>query len=126
MDPTTALSIGRVALGAAAWAAPGPGLRAAMLDRTPQAPFLVRLFGVRDVALGAATLLAGPETRPALIAAGLVVDGADAVASVLAVREGAVRPLPGALFAATAGVAVVTGALALRGTRPPRPIGRVT
>jgi hypothetical protein len=119
MDHATPLSVGRIALGAASFAAPGLALRAMMLDADdPQAPFLLRLFGARDVALGVVTLLAAPEARPALVKVGVAVDLSDAAAAGLAARAGALRGLPATLIAGTASGAVVTGLLALRRRRP--------
>ncbi|HET6561835.1 MAG TPA: hypothetical protein VFG72_08165 [Marmoricola sp.] len=120
MDTATALALTRIALGGAAWVAPGLTLKGMLLDTTaPQAPFLVRLFGARDVALGVVTLLVGPESRPALLKVGVAVDGSDAVSAVLALRAGALRPLPVALIAMSAGSAVVSGVIALRQTSRP-------
>jgi hypothetical protein len=121
MDHATTLSVGRIALGAVSWAAPGVALRSMMLDPDDvQAPFLVRLFGARDVALGVVTLLAAPEVRPALLKVGVAVDLSDAAASGLAARAGALRTLPATLIAGTALGAVATGLLALRDTGTPR------
>ncbi len=114
MDTATSLSLGRIALGTGAWAAPRLGLKAMLLDPDdPQGPFLVRLFGARDVALGVVTLLAEPGARPLLIKVGLAVDASDAAAALLALRAGALRPLPTVLIAGTAGSAVVAGLVAL-------------
>src|SRR5688572_22932150 len=125
MDNATTLSVGRIALGAVSWAAPGLALRTMMLDpEDVQGPFLLRLFGARDVALGVVTLLAGPEARPALLKVGVAVDLSDAAASGLAAGAGALRPLPATLIAGTALGAVATGLHALRDTGTPRrPIG---
>ena len=118
MDNATTLSVGRIALGAVSWAAPGLALKTMMLDaEDPNAPFLLRLFGARDVALGAVTLLAAPEARPALLKIGIAVDLSDAAAAGLAARAGALRGLPATLIAGTAGGAVVTGLVALRQRR---------
>ncbi len=114
MDNATSLSLARIAVGAAAWAAPEFGLKAALLDPTaPQSPYLVRLFGARDVALGAITLLAGPEHKPALLRVGLGVDGSDLVASLLAWRERAVTPVTGAVLAGATVAALAAGVAAL-------------
>jgi hypothetical protein len=115
MDNATTLSVARIALGAAAWVAPGLTLKALLLDQEDaQAPFLLRLFGARDVALGVVTLLAAPEARPALLKVGVAVDASDAAAVGIAARGGALRPLPAAMVAGTASTAVVTGLIALR------------
>jgi hypothetical protein len=114
MDNATALSLARIAAGAGAWATPELGLKVAMLDPTaPQAPYLMRLFGVRDLALGAVTLLASPDHKPALLKLGLLVDAADAAAGVMAYRAGAVKPPTGFALTAMALSGVLAGVVAL-------------
>ena len=109
-DQATSLAVARIVIGAAAWVAPERSLRASMLDDAPQSPLLLRLFGVRDAALGAVTLMAPTSARPALVKVGMAVDGADAAAALLALRSGAVRPTTGLLFAGLALSAVAAGA----------------
>ena len=113
-DQSTSLAVARIVIGAAAWVAPERSLRAGMLDADPQSPFLLRLFGVRDAALGVAPLMAAPSARPALVKVGMAVDGADAAAALLALKSGAVRPMAGAIFTGMALAAVVSGAAAGR------------
>lgn len=120
MDQATTLSLARIAVGAAAWAKPELGLKSAMLDpEAPQSPYLLRLFGARDVALGAITLLAKPDHKPALLRVGLAVDGADGAAAVLALQKKAVEPVAGALLAGAAGAAILAGVVALSQQRRP-------
>src|SRR4051812_44921792 len=121
MENATALSLTRMAAGAGAWAAPTISLRVIGLDQRPQAAYLLRLFGVRDLALGAITLLAGPENRRAVLALGALVDASDAVSSALALKQGVVGRAAGVAVAGTATAAVVVGVTA---ARPARPTGR--
>ena len=115
MDNATSLSLARIAIGTAAWVAPELSLRAGMLDASaPQSPYMLRLFGARDTALGVITLAAKAEHRPALLKVGLAVDAADAAAAVRALQAGQVRTPAGATRAGLAGVAVVAGIVALR------------
>jgi hypothetical protein len=109
-DQATSLAVARIVVGAAAWVAPERSLRASLLDGAPQSTFLLRLFGARDAALGAITLLAAPSARPTLLKVGMAVDGADAAAAVMALKSGAVRPAAGAIFAGVALTAVAAGA----------------
>ena len=44
----------------------------------PQVPYVTRLFGSREIALGAATLLARGKAQRGLVLAGILVDAADA------------------------------------------------
>jgi len=92
MNPVIGLSLGRIAIGAVAFADPGRAARLLQLDpaTNPQLPYLTRLFGSREVALGLITLLAGGRTRRNLAAAGVLVDAADAVTGYLALQEGSV------------------------------------
>ena len=112
-DQATSLAVARIVVGTAAWVAPERSLRASMLDGAPQSTFLLRLFGVRDAALGAVTLMAAPAARPALLQVGMAVDGADAAAALLALRSGAVRTSTGVIFAGVALAAVAAGKVAL-------------
>ncbi|GAA1941134.1 hypothetical protein [Nocardioides marmoribigeumensis] len=114
MDQTTTLSLARIAVGAAAWLAPRTSLKAALLDAdAPQSPYLLRLFGARDVALGTITLLAPPASRRALLQVGLAVDSADTGAALLALKAGQLKPVVGAVMAGAAGAAVLGGVQAL-------------
>lgn len=113
-DQATSLAVARIAIGSAAWIAPRQALRLGALETTTQAPYLLRLFGVRDVALGAVTLMAPAPMRPELLKLGMLADAADAAAGALAVRSGAIRPRTGAVLTGAAVAAVVAGAVALR------------
>jgi hypothetical protein len=84
-----ALGIGRIVAGAAPWLAPETAWKQfGVSDRTaadPEAQALGRLFGSRDVVLGAALLAAGtPEAKRRILRAGLVVDALDLAAALLA------------------------------------------
>ena len=112
-DQTTALSVARIVIGTGAFLAPARSLRASALDDTPQSTLLLRLFGIRDAALGAITLMAAPSARPALLKVGMAVDGADAAAALAALKSGAVRPVTGVGFAGLALMGVAAGAVSL-------------
>jgi hypothetical protein len=56
----------------------------------PQVPYVVRLFGAREVALGLATLLVRGKAQRGLIGLGVLVDGADAATGYLAMKDGSV------------------------------------
>ena len=114
MDNVTSLSLGRIVIGAAAYAAPELSLRAMMLDHTHrESPLFVRLFGVRDLAIGVATLLAKPQHRRAMLAIGMLVDAGDAGAGYLALRSGALKPAVGIAVTAAGASAVLVGAAAI-------------
>jgi hypothetical protein len=119
MNPETAvknLSLLRTVVGAAAWLTPNLAGKAFMLDvdGNPQAPYLARLFGIRDVVLGAATPQLSGQARRKLLVAGLACDAADTAAALLGARAGYFSKLTGALLAAPAIAAVGMGLVALQ------------
>jgi hypothetical protein len=119
MDNVTSLSLARVAIGAAAYAAPELSLRAMMLDHTHrETPIFVRLFGVRDFALGAATLVAKPQHRRMLLALGMLVDAGDAGAGLLALRSGSVKRPVGLALTGAGSAAVLAGLVAMAQQTP--------
>lgn len=104
------IAAGRIAIGVAALVAPRK-LAAGWLGpeaATGAVTLLTRAFGAREVAVGAGTLWAldaGGPVRP-WVTAGVVCDGLDAAASVLAVRHlGAPKALLNGAVAASATVA---------------------
>lgn len=106
----------RLAIGVASWGAPRAAGKAFGLDAAanPQAPYLARLFGVRDVALAWGTLSSEGETQRQWLMAGLACDLADAVAGVAGGRGGYLPKLTSVLVSATALSAAALGAAALR------------
>ena len=92
MNPVIGLSLGRIAVGALALANPATAAKTFQLDpaTNPQVPYVVRLFGAREVALGVATLLARGKGQRGMIALGVLVDGADAATGYLAMQDGSV------------------------------------
>src|SRR3954452_22024121 len=110
----------RLAIGAAAWLAPRAAGKGFGLDpaANPQSPYLGRLFGARDVALGLGTLQATGEARQQWLKIGVGVDAADAVAAIAAGRAGYLHPVSAALVFAPAAAAVVLGLAALRDAGP--------
>lgn len=116
MNPVTGISLGRVALGAAALVSPRLAGRVlgAEESRNPQLPLLSRLFGSREVAVGLITLVAPTGARKRLIGAGIAVDVADAAAAFAGVRSGSLSRRDGIVFGAVATGAVAVGLLGLR------------
>ena len=115
MNPVNGLALGRIAIGATALASPSLAAKLFRLDlaRNPQLPYLSRMFGSREIALGAITLLARGGPRRKLIALGMAVDGADAFAAYDVARSGAVAQSTGIMLGAPAVGAVVAGAIGL-------------
>lgn len=125
MHPVTGLSLGRIAIGATALVAPELAGRLFRLDpgANPQLPYMTRMFGSREIALGAVTLVSRGGTRRALTAVGIAVDGADAFAGYDAGDSGAVSPTTSKLLIAPAAGAVIAGIVGLlrRGKKPAAP-----
>jgi hypothetical protein len=115
----TGLSLGRIAVGAVSFAQPGLAAKMFGLDiaNNPQGPLLARMFGSREIALGAATLLARGKTRRNLVLAGIGVDLADAATGVLGIQDKTVSVRSGAMVVAPALGAVVSGLAGLRAAR---------
>src|SRR5947209_4463909 len=99
----TQLVATRTAIGAASWLAPRITGRLFGLDiaANPQAPYLARLFGVRDVALGYGLAATEGGQRDSWLRIGIACDVADAVAGVLAGRGGELPPVSTALVTGT-------------------------
>ena len=92
MNPVIGLSLGRIAVGSAALANPRLGAKMLQLDPTtnPQVPYVVRLFGSREIALGLVTLVSRGRAQRGLIGLGVLVDGADAATGYLGMQDGSV------------------------------------
>ena len=109
-----AIAIGRIVVGSIAWIAPRQAGRLFGLDPdgNPQAPYLGRLFGARDVVLGVGALRAPRKQKNNWLVAGLACDVADTAAGAMAGARGTL-PLPAAAMvtATAAGFAVAGVAL---------------
>jgi hypothetical protein len=106
----------RLAIGLASWATPRTAGRLFGLDAVanPQAPYLARLFGARDVALGWGALGSEGETQRQWLLAGLACDIADAVAGIAGGRGGYLPKFTSVLVSGTALSAAALGGAALR------------
>jgi hypothetical protein len=116
VDPLIGLSLGRIAVGAVSLARPDTAAGLLGLDARaqPQAGYVARLFGSREIALGALTLLARGKARRHVLLAGIAVDVADAAAGALGVRDRSISARAGATMIGPALGAVVTGVRGLR------------
>src|SRR4051795_1418895 len=92
MNPVIGLSLGRIAVGAAALANPQAAARIFQLNAVsnPQVPYVTRLFGSREIALGVATLATSGKAHKTLVGLGILVDAADAGTGYLAMQDGSV------------------------------------
>lgn len=106
--PGDALAVGRIAVGAAAWFLPQLSARAMGLPPGPATTFGLRLFGVRDIAVGIGYLQSEPAERERWLLLGMGMDGADAVAALAAGKRDGVPWRNALLIAVTATAAVAT------------------
>ena len=116
MDPITGLAIGRITVGAISLLSPTLAARLFLLNaRTnPQLPYVTRMFGSREIALGALTLASSGAARRQLVQAGVAVDSADAVTGLIGTVNGSVSKPAGLLMTLVAGGAVATGVMELQ------------
>src|SRR5947208_8106461 len=91
-------------IGVGAWLTPRLSGRPFGLDPdgNPQAPYLARLFGVRDVVLGIGLSSSSGAERQQWLRLGVACDLADAAAGVLAGRSGSLPKRATLLVTATA------------------------
>jgi hypothetical protein len=112
----TNLARGRVALGLAAFAAPKLTVKVAGLGggADPGRDYMVRMFGAREIALGAGYLLSGEDSGRRLWARlGLAVDSLDLVSG-LKTRKGLPVWVTAGTVAAAGGAAAVGAAKVVR------------
>jgi hypothetical protein len=120
MDRATALNTLaalRTAVGVTSYVAPNFGGKLFGLEpeANPQAAYLGRLFGIRDLALGVGTLRAKKKAQDNWIEMGILCDAADVVAAFAGGGKGYLSPKTTALVAAPAIAATALGVIALRG-----------
>jgi hypothetical protein len=110
----------RAAIGAGAWLAPRLSGRLFGLDPVgnPQAPYLARLFGVRDAALAYGLSTSNGAQRARWLQIGIACDVADALAGMLAGRRGELPPRAAVLVTGTAVAAAAMGVAALQNQQP--------
>jgi hypothetical protein len=116
MDPITGLAVGRIAVGTISLLSPKLAARLFLLNAktNPQLPYVTRLFGSRELALGGLTLAASGVARRQLVQAGVAIDSADAVTGLIGTVNGSVSKPAGLLMTLVAGGAVATGVMELQ------------
>src|SRR5437868_6075345 len=99
-----AVAISRMVVGGGAWLAPNLSGRLCGPDPEGNPPLssLGRLFGARDVAVGAGLLRSGRKQKDAWLTAGFACDVADVAAGAIAGARGTLPPAAAALVTATA------------------------
>ena len=105
----------RIVVGLLSWFAPNLAGTLFGLDvkKNKQAPYLARLFGVRDVALGVGTLMAKGSARRTWLQMGLLSDTADAAAAGIGHKDGYLDAQTAIMLSAPAVLAVGLGSAAL-------------
>ena len=106
----------RLAVGITSYAAPNAGGKLFGLEpeANPQAPYLGRLFGIRDVALAIGPLRANKKAQDNWIELGILCDVADTVSAFLGGGKGYLSPTTTAMVAAPAIGATALGIVALK------------
>lgn len=116
MNPVTGLSLGRIVIGLLAFANPPLAGKLFGLDvaNNPQLPYLSRMFGTREIAIGTLTLVSRGSARRNLVLIGIAVDAGDAASGYLGIKEGSVPKVTGGMLIGPAIGAVLSGILGLR------------
>lgn len=109
----SALATMRLLIGVGGMVAPAFGARLFGMEpqRNPALPYFMRLFAVRDAALGAGLLLADPRDRGRWVDLGIASDVSDVGAALAAGRRGQLAKGSARMAAAAALVAVGLGVL---------------
>lgn len=115
MDPVTGLSLGRIAIGIGSLVAPSGTARLFGIDAAanPNMGIINRMFGAREIALGAVTLVAKGSLRRNLTMVGIAVDGADVAGGALEIAGGGLPKVQGGALVGVAAGAVGAGIAAL-------------
>lgn len=123
MNPVTGLSVARIAVGAVALARPGLISAAFGVDEgaQPQTHYLTRMFGAREIALGAVTLAAPQAIKRPIIGMGIAVDTADSVAGLLSANQAGNKPLTTVARLVPTISAVIAGIVGLATASGPTP-----
>ena len=97
------LAMLRLAIGVGAWLMPNVAGKLFGIDAAanPQAPYLGRLFGIRDVALAVGVMQSSGEARRQWLQLGVMCDSADTAAAVLGQRGGYLTPVTAVLAGGT-------------------------
>lgn len=114
-DAARLLAVTRVGLGTGAWIAPGLAGRVLGLQSRGGSSdsFVLRLFAVRDGVLGLGVLRSSGAERGNWLQLGMLADGADAAASVIAGAQGRIPRHIAVASAVTAAGAVALAKRAL-------------
>jgi hypothetical protein len=109
------IALFRILVGVVSWFTPGLAGRLFGLDvpANPQAPYLARLFGVRDLALGVGALQTSGDAQRHLLQLGMACDVADIAAGLAGRRAGYLNGLATVMVTGGAVAAAAMSAAAL-------------
>ena len=110
------LAMIRLGVGVSSYLTPNLGGKLFGLDTAgnPQAPYLARLFGIRDVALAIGAMQSSGEARRQWLQLGVLCDAADVGAAVFGRKGGYLSTPTAVLVGGVAAVATALGAQALQ------------
>jgi len=116
MHPVTGLAVGRIAVGTISLVSPSRAAKLFLLDAraNPSLPYVTRMFGSREIAMGGLTLAATGDARERMVRVGIAIDAADAFTGIAAAASGAVSKRAGIVLALMAAGAVATGVVSLQ------------
>lgn len=119
MNPLTGLNVGRVVLGVVALLSPTSAARLLGLDPVahPQMKYMSRMFGAREVALGALTLASSGQQQRDLVLTGIAVDATDTISGAAAALDGSVGKTRGVVLTLAALGALATGVVGREAAR---------
>ena len=110
------LAVLRLLVGVVSYLAPNLGGKLFGLDTAgnPQAPYLARLFGIRDIALAVGALQTSGDARRLWLQLGVLGDAADVGAAAIGHRGGYLPTPTAIMVGGVAAAATALGATALR------------
>jgi hypothetical protein len=116
MDPITGLAFGRIAVGTVSLVSPSLAAKLFLIDAraNPQLPYITRMFGSREIALGGLTLASSGAARNRLVQVGIAIDGTDALIGLVGAASGRVSKKAGIMLALVAAGAVASGVMGLQ------------
>lgn len=119
MDPVTSISLGRIIIGICAFVS--PELTAKVFGLSPadnqHLPYMSRMFGARETAVGAITLASKGTARRNLTLVGMAIDAADATTGALELRAKRIPLAAGIMLVGVAAGAVVSAGAAVARNR---------
>lgn len=110
---------GRITVGVGSWIAPAIASKAMGFYGPPDGgqAYMLRLFGVREIALGVATARCASASQANLLAVGSTIDLADTLAAILGIRSGRIAKRTGCYIGSVSAASALVSALAALSAR---------